>query len=120
MPRDTTTAAMRAPTSRFPPMRKAIAIPGRIAPGDLPGVSIDPRRAVALCLKAADGTDGGLILRVWETAGRPEPIPVAVRGFARAVRTDLLERDLEELTIAGRTVGLPVLPRGFAALGLAR
>jgi hypothetical protein len=97
-----------------------VAMRGRLAPkaANLPAVSVDPRRAVALCLKPADGPEGGLILRVWETAGLPGPVPVAARGFSRAFRTDLLERNLGELPISGGTVELPVKPRGFAAFRL--
>ena len=82
-------------------------------------VSVDPSRALATCLKPADDADeGGVILRLWETAGRSEPLEIGVRGYRRAVRTDLLERDQEELQISNDKVFLPIRAHGFAALRL--
>jgi hypothetical protein len=83
------------------------------------GIRIDPRRAIATCLKPADGdASGGVILRLWETAEQAGPVRIGVEGYSRAMRTDLLERDLEELEIAGGAVS-PELPGyGFGALRL--
>jgi len=89
------------------------------ARGETPSIQVDPARAIATCLKPADDPKaGGVILRVWETAGRSEPLEVVVSGFSKAVRTDLLERDQEELKIVGGRVSLPIRPHGFAALRL--
>jgi len=97
-----------------------LAARGRVdRPGDLPAVRVDPRRAVATCLKPADGRPaGGVILRLWETAGRTGPIDVGVRGFRKAVRTDLLERDTKQLAVADGRVAVDLPPHGFAAVRL--
>jgi len=80
---------------------------------------IDPRRAIVTCLKPADDPKaGGLILRVWETAGRAEPVEIVAKGCSKAIRTDLLERDQEELKIADGKLSLPIRPHGFAAVRL--
>jgi hypothetical protein len=107
---------------------RSVATPLLVAKGNVGGASlprdivVDPARAIATCLKPADDPKaGGIILRVWETAGRPEPIEVVVSGFSKTVRTDLLERDQEELKVVGGKVGkvsLPIRPHGFAALRL--
>ena len=81
-------------------------------------VAVDPRRAIATCLKPADEPGRGSILRVWETAGQTGPLPVGARGFRRAMRTDLLERDIEELAIESGQVLLPLDALGLAALRL--
>lgn len=104
---------------------RSVATPLLVARGTVGGASlpreigIDPARAIATCLKPADDAKaGGLILRVWETAGRAEPLGIAVRGFSKAIRTDLLERDQEALAIAGGKLSLPIRPFGFAAVRL--
>ena len=63
-----------------------------------------PRGAIATCFKPADDERaGGVILRLWEVSGRTGPIQrSACRASGRAFRTDLLERDLEELPVARR------------------
>jgi len=82
-------------------------------------VGPDPARAVALCLKPADDpAAGGVILRLWETAGCDGPLAVGVPGFRRAVLTDLLERDLQELKVEGGAVNVPLRPHGLAAVRL--
>jgi len=84
-----------------------------------PPVVVDPARAVATCLKPADGeASGGLILRLWETAGQSGPLAVGVAGFRRAVRADLLERDLGPLPIRNGQVIIDLPASGFAALRL--
>jgi hypothetical protein len=87
---------------------------GGIAP--MAGLAVDPRRAVATCLKPASYAAQGLVLRIWETAGAVDPCPVEVGSARRAFRTDLLERDLEELPVREGRVLLPVRPFGFAGL----
>jgi len=91
------------------------------AADELPvGVEIDPSRAIATCLKPADEPGRGVILRVWETANQAGPLPVGAQGFSRAVRTDLLERDLEELPVRGGRIALPIRALGLAAVRLLR
>jgi hypothetical protein len=92
---------------------------GRMKAGAQPPVEVDPARAVALCFKPAmDEKAGGVILRVWETSQRDGPMAIKVAGFTRAVRTDLLERDLEELNIKDGAVTVDLKGNGFAALRL--
>jgi hypothetical protein len=86
---------------------------------ETPPVTVPPDRAVATCLKPADDEKaGGVILRIWETAGKAGPVPVGVPGFRRAVACDLLERDRGEIPVAGGTIQLPVKPYGPAAVRL--
>ncbi len=60
-----------------------------------PAIGLDPSRAIATCLKPADGdSSGGFILRLWETAGKSDPVRIGLTGYSRAVQTDLLERDV--------------------------
>jgi alpha-mannosidase len=83
------------------------------------GPSVDPARAVSTCLKPVDDTmEGGVILRLWETAGKDTPINVTVPGVVKAVRTDLLERDQEDLPIKDGAIALPVKPLGFTSVRL--
>jgi alpha-mannosidase len=56
-------------------------------------VNLDADRAFATAFKLADGQ--GDVLRIWETAGRTEPITIKVPGYRRVVLTDLIERDLK-------------------------
>ena len=82
-------------------------------------VRVDPARAIATCLKPADDPQaGGLILRLWETAGRSGPLAIGVPGFTRALRTDLLERDLAEPKMANGELTLDLRGHGFAAVRL--
>jgi len=82
----------------------------------LPVVQVDPQRAVATCLKPAD--ERGFILRLWETAGKTGPVTLGVSGYRQAVRTDLLERDLERLALTGGRVTVSLPAHGFAAVRL--
>ncbi len=93
---------------------------GRLAGGENLGhaVSFDPRRAIATCLKPADDFSGGCALRFWETSGRSGPLSVSVQGYDRAVRTDLLERDLEELSVMEGKISLDLARHGFGAVRL--
>jgi len=87
---------------------------------------VDPARAIVTCLKPADDpAAGGVILRLWETAGKSGPFTIGVEGYDVALRTDLLERDLDRLertnpekhtiTRTGKvTLDLPA--HGFAGL----
>ena len=102
---------------------RGVAFPLLTAKGVPPqtgsGITLDPARAIATCLKPADGAAAdGVILRVWETAGHSGPLAIGVRGFRRALRTDLLERDLAELKIVDGEVTIDLRAHGFAALRL--
>ena len=82
-------------------------------------IEVDAARAIATCLKPADGdTSDGFILRLWEVAGRSEPISIGLRGYSKAILTDLLERDCKELKIIDGKVTVKMNPNGFCALRL--
>jgi alpha-mannosidase len=84
-----------------------------------PAIQLDPSRAVATCLKPADGDgSGGLILRFWETAGQAEPVRINLKEHGRAIRTDLLERDQDELKITDGHIEAKVNPHGFYSIRL--
>ncbi len=86
---------------------------------DLPVIRVDPNRAIATCLKPADGDpSGGSILRLWEVAGRSGPLAVGLKGCGKVVRTDLLERDLKELEIVDGQVVVQLRAQGYCALRL--
>ena len=89
-------------------------------PEPAPTVRIDPARAVATCLKPAEAAPHSSLLRLWETAGRAEPICVHVSGFTKAVETDLLERDRQPLELADGQITVPIKPHGYAAVRLTR
>jgi len=94
---------------------------GRLRPNrsTTPAVTLNSRRAIATCLKPADEMDnGGTVLRVWEVGGESGPLAVEVRGCSRAIRTDLLERDLEELPIRNGRISLDLRAKGLAGLRL--
>jgi len=82
-------------------------------------IELDAARAVATCLKSADDPQtGGLLLRVWETAGRSGPLRIGVSGFGKAAATDLLERDRAALVVRDEAVEVELVPHGYAALRL--
>jgi hypothetical protein len=82
-------------------------------------IGLDPSRAIATCLKPAAGdTAKGLILRLWETGGKADAVRVDVNGYSRAIRTDLLERDQEELPISAGHVEVRTNPYGFSSVRL--
>jgi hypothetical protein len=82
-------------------------------------ITIDPRRAIATCLKPADDrAAGGIVVRLWEVMGESGPLSVGVKGYSRAFRTDLLERDLQELPVVKETVTLELRAHGFGSVRL--
>jgi hypothetical protein len=103
---------------------RAAANPLVVARGLLPAdcaspcVTVDASRAVATCLKPADGAAEGAILRLWETSGRPGPLALRIAGFSRCLRTDLLERDLDEIPLRSGTAVVNLPAHGFAAVRL--
>jgi hypothetical protein len=121
---------------------RSVATPILVLKGRTPGgmggrvhrFDVDPARAIVTALKPADEPSatlgpgpaaGGVILRLWETAGRSGPFTIGVEGYDVALRTDLLERDLErepreepDRRITTRTgkVTLDLPAHGFASL----
>jgi hypothetical protein len=98
-----------------------LAAPGRLAGGQDVGaaITVDPARAIATCLKPAEGdASGACLLRLWETAGQVGPISIGVKGYTRAVQTDLLERDIRELPIAQEKLNIDLRAFGFGAVRL--
>jgi len=108
------------------PWSRSVATPLMTTHGHLPrglgteqAISVDPKHAIATCLKPVDGKgDGGCVLRLWETAGCSGPVKIGVRGFRKAIRTDLLERDLDELPIRDGEVVFQLRGFGFGAVRL--
>ncbi len=99
---------------------RAVNSPLLAAKGALPApatsIGVDPKRAVALCVKPAD--EQGTLLRLWETSGRSGPVEIGLKGYGRAVRTDLLERDGAPVPVVGGKVRVPLAAHGFASLRL--
>jgi hypothetical protein len=96
-----------------------LSAPGRRPQGTAPrwSVSVDPQRAVATCLKPADDpAAGGVILRLWETAGQSGPATIGVPGIRRAIRTDLLERDQSEAPIDNEQIHVDLPAHGYCAV----
>ncbi|MFN7998745.1 MAG: hypothetical protein U0Q18_34295 [Bryobacteraceae bacterium] len=89
---------------------------GRLTRTPLAGVEVDPNRAAVTAWKPADGE--GLILRLWETAGRAGPLRVRIHDFRKAMLTDLLERDLSALPIRAGQVSVDLRRYGFSAIRL--
>jgi hypothetical protein len=88
-------------------------------PDSVKRVAVDPSHVVATCLKPADDPSfGGTILRVWEVGGKSGPVALSVRGFRRAIQTDLLERNLRDLRMEDGEFKLDVPGYGFAAVRL--
>ena len=95
------------------------ALRGRI--GRLPAAApaVDPARAIVLALKAPeDPAARGLVLRLRETAGRSGPLAIGTGRAKRAVRLDLLERELGDLPVTDGTLQLDLPALGFAAVRL--
>jgi len=82
-------------------------------------IELDPARAIATSLKPADEESaGGSILRLWEVAGRSEPLSVGLKGYRKALLTDLLERDISDLKIVNDRVTIDLNAHGFSCLRL--
>ena len=98
-----------------------LAVAGRASSGQSgsKGVVVDPQRAIATCFKPGDDERaGGVVLRLSEVAGRAGPLKVGVPGYRGAVRTDLLESDIEDLPVVAGEVELALNAHGFAGLRL--
>jgi hypothetical protein len=104
------------------------SVPGRVREERMnrPAIGLDPSRAIATCLKPADGDGaGGFILRLWETAAvgarhasPVHPIRIGLTGYSKAVQTDLLERDQRELPITDGHIEAKVNPNGLSSIRL--
>jgi hypothetical protein len=77
-------------------------------------IVVPPERAIATCMKPAE--DDGYIMRLWETYGQSGEIELAIKGYQKAIQTDLLERDQRELPIVNDRVRLNLNAHGFASL----
>lgn len=99
------------PSRRAAPGRRGAAAP-------LPGIDVPASRAVATCLKPSDASGEGTILRLWETAGHTGPVTLTVRGWRRAVLTDLLERDKTPLPINAGKLRVPLAAWGMTCVRL--
>jgi len=105
---------------------RSATMPAVIVAGQLPkkwldrvGLEVDPTRALVTCFKPVDGAPSGqALVRCWETRGAGGPVPLRVRGYLRARRTDLLEREREPLELHQGEVNLPLRPHGFGAVRL--
>jgi len=95
------------------------AVRGRLSRAPAPGPSVDPARAIVLALKPPDDPAArGVVLRLRETAGRSGPLAIGTGRWKRAVRLDLLERELSDLPIRDATMQLDLPAHGFAAVHL--
>jgi hypothetical protein len=84
-----------------------------------PMVQLDESRVVATCLKPADGENSmGCILRLWEVGGRSEPVRIGLQGCSKAMATDLLERDQDELPITNGHIEAKANPYGSCSIRL--
>jgi hypothetical protein len=102
---------------------RSVATPIMVAKGSIESetfgkqsIGVDPDRAVAMSLKPAD--ENGYMLRLWETGGQSGLITVNTGHCERAFRTDLLERDIEELQVVDGKASLNLRSYGFAGIRL--
>jgi hypothetical protein len=94
---------------------------GEVPQDSFPRLVVDQNRAIATALKPVDEeAAGGVIIRLWETAGTSGPLRLGATGFRRAYRCDLLERDLGELKMDKLGVAVPLAANGFGSIGLVR
>jgi len=85
----------------------------------LPTLRLDPRRAIATCFKPAEGDiSRGSILRIREISGNSNPVTIGLKGYRKAILTDLLERDKQELNIIDGQIEVNIKPNGFTGLRL--
>ena len=95
------------------------AVPGRLSRIPAPGPVVESTRAIALALKPPDDPAArGVVLRLRETAGVGGPVTIDAPGFRRAVRLDLLERELDPVPLLAGRLTLDVPAHGFAAIRL--
>ncbi len=84
--------------------------PGPLEPdGSL--LSVDAPHVVVEAVKHPDERPGGLVVRLYDAWGRRGPVTLqAPWRLRRAVRTDLLERELSELPVDDYTVSFDISP----------
>jgi hypothetical protein len=105
---------------------RSVAAPLTLAKGrlpkkwlDRPQLEVDPMRALVTCLKPLDTAPAGQVLvRVWETSGRNEPLLLAAPAYRTATETDLLERERGKLAVKQNRVVLDTRSYGFSAVKL--
>lgn len=101
----------------------AVAASGRLPSKwlDRPHLEVDPNRALATCLKPADGVAANhVVVRVWETSGAGGPLALTVPGYRKATETDLLERERGKLPVKSGKLSVNVRGHGFSAVKLER
>ena len=82
-------------------------------------IQLDPSRAVATCLKPADGdSSGGVILRLWETAGRSDPVQISLKGYREGHPHRPARTDQSKLAIADGHIEVKPNPHGFCSVRL--
>lgn len=92
--------------------------------GSLPGtahsfIEASPANAILTCLKVAE--EEGLVLRLWKCSKQETRAQVTVRGLGslkEARLTDLLERDLQGLSVEGQFVSVPLPACGVSTVRL--
>lgn len=97
---------------------RAVSTSGR--PGPLPGmlslVRVEPEALQVSSLKPPEEGEG-LILRLWNVEDHPVVGTIRLwRPFARVVRTDLAEQEMEDLPHTGNSVALTVRGREVVTL----
>lgn len=84
-------------------------------------LSCKPDNIVVTSIKVSEeGLKKGIIIRLWETDGK-ESLAVIDSSFFKAkaaIKTDLLERDLENLKIEHEKIFIPIKSRGYATIRL--
>jgi hypothetical protein len=83
-----------------------------------PPVWVNPAQAIVLCLKPPDDGSAGCVFRLWGARSRGGPLTVRVNGYTRAVLVDLLERDIDQLSVINGRINVPMRDYGFAAVKL--
>lgn len=97
---------------------------GEAGTGDLPArshsfLTVTPDNVVLVALKPAE--EEGLIVRLWECAGRDTTATIAAAGlgaFCAAELTDVLERHGQPLAVSGALVRVPLRAYGIATIRL--
>jgi alpha-mannosidase len=84
-------------------------------------LSLNPENAVVTALKVAEeGPEKGLIVRAWETDGKATQVTFDVSSLEikSAVKTDLLERDQENLVLFKGKISVSIPAHGFVTVRL--
>jgi len=82
-------------------------------------LSVDAPNAVVEVVKRADDDTGALVVRLYEAWGQRGPVSLrAPWNVRRATRTDLLERPVDEASVDGAVVSIPLAPFQIVTLAL--